>query len=455
MSESVGATAPTAPSPSGVPTAEKKKRSRPSKAQRQAARDKAGQAVPAQPQPTTGLSKVEAAKSFAQAARNAPVESSAPSFRPGSFPTVFNASAPEASVDVWFTPDIPKVSEHAEFALDALQSSDGFVEFLANAGVTSEDAAAKFESHFEAATIMCAAQSICHAHQTAGFPVGDFAPVLGSDLVHLRSVRQIMAQYGDVRFDRVGQRYSVKHYSDTVKAFIRQAKKAFTASSRGSRIAQRSCWWLPTSRGDSRTRFILAIKVAELIKGKDVGFIPNVDWLESKILQTGATPPAWISSVLSEAEVKILEPLWQAYPATATAFRQAFSKEELLDLLGLTWSSPTDADLWWGVDYKSQASLVLDAWAARAPALRKFFEVADKAISTGCAGSTAQIGSSSRFRGVHISSFALDNGTAISSLAAAFMPQTLFAPDKESAVTYTTTAPVGERAVAWVQRDFR
>lgn len=453
MSESGPSKEGSPPRPGGTPN--QKKKGRPSKSQRDAARSGA-MSLPLQQHPATGSSRVSAAKSFSAAASFAAAESSAPSFRPGSFPVVFNSAAEEASVDVWFTPEIPTIGEHAQFAFDSLQSSDGFVEFLANAGATSDDAVEKLDGEFEAAAVLCAAQSICHAHQTAGFPVGDFSPLLQSDLVHIRSVRQIMAQYGDVRFDRVGQRYSVKHYSETIKAFIRQAYKAKIAKSRSSRKNERSCWWLPVAKNDGRTRFILACRVASLVKSKDVGIIPDVTWLEERILpMTEGSKPAWLGSVLSESEVKTLEPLWGTFPDKAEKFVSSFGSSEFLALLDLKWSQPSASDLWWNVNFKEQVSKILDPWAARAPVLRKFFEVADKSISTGSTGSTAQFGSTDMFRGVLIASFSLDNGTAISSLASSFLPRSVFDPTKERDVKFTSTAPIGERAVAWVQRDYR
>lgn len=443
------------PAPAG-PTGPKKK-GRPSKNARQAARTSgSSSSVPTQPHPSSSVSNVDKGKSFAAAASTAQFETSAPSFRPGSFPVVFNASAPEASVDVWFTPDIPTAGEHASLAYEALSSSDTFVEFLANAGAINDTTEEVLASQFEGAGILCAAQSICMAHQAAGLPVGDFSPITGSDLVHIRSVRQIMAQYGDVRIDRVGQRYSVHHYTETVKAFIRQAFKAFNAKTRTGRQMERSCWWLPTAKGDSRTRFILAVKIAGLVKSKDVGFIPSCSWLEERIFPSSkGSPPVWLKSVLSEEEQDTLSSLWDVYPSTAQAFKDAFSKPEFLKLLGLEWHSPAASDLWWGVNFKEQVSKILDSWAARAPVLRKHFEVADKAIVSGTPGSTAQIGSTDTFRGVHIATFSVDNGPAVSSLAAAFLPRTWFCPSKETDVSITSSLPIGERAVAWIQKDFR
>jgi hypothetical protein len=372
---------------------------------------------------------------------------------------VFNASAPEASVDVWFTPDIQHVGEHAEMVYDSLSSSDKFVEFLANSNAVTEDAEEKLASEFEAATLLCAAQSICQAHQVAGFPVGDFSPLVSSDLVHIRSIRQVTAQYGDVRFDRVGQRYSVHHYTQTIKAFIRQADKAFKAESRNARQHERTCWWLPVERHDPRTRFILACKLSALVKSKDSGFVPDPVWLERRILPHSAgTEPPWLSSVLSEEEVAILAPIWSEFPSTARGFYEIFGAnggKKLLDLLKLEWYAPDSTDLGWSMDFKPVVSAICDKWAGRAPVLRRTFEVADKSISTGSSGSTAQLGRVDLFRGVHIASFALDNGSAITSLATAFLPKAIFSPLKEVDVVQTTTSPLGERAIAWVQKDFR
>lgn len=395
-------------------------------------------------------------KTFASAASTAAVEGSAPSFRPGSFPVVFNAAAPEASVDVWFTPDISTVGEHADSVFEAYGASDSFTHFLADSNALNDDAAEKLASQFEGAGVLCAAQSICQAHQTAGFPVGDFSPLVQSDLVHTRSVRQVMAQYGDVRFDRVGQRYSVAHYNQTVKAFIRQANKAFFADTASNRRAQRTCWWLPVERGDLRTRFILASKYSALVKSRGVGFTPDCSWLEERILPTASgSPPVWEASVFTEGEVKLLASLWSVFPTTADAFVQVFGNKDLLELLGLSWVKPSKSDLYWGTNFKDIASKMLDTWAARAPVLRKSFEVADKSISAGSSGSTAQIGSTDSFRGVFITSLSLDNGLAISSLAAAFFPKAVFCPTKEVDVKLTTTAPVHEKAVAWIQKDLR
>jgi hypothetical protein len=384
---------------------------------------------------------------------------SAPSFRPGSFPVVFNASAEEASVDVWFTPDIQKVGEHSDNVYASLGSSDKFTEFLANSNAVDAEAEERLASHFEASSMLCAAQSICAAHQTAGFPVGDFSPLVSSDLVHVQSIRQITSQYGDVRFDRVGQRYSVKHYTQTIKAFIRQAHKAFKSESLLSRIEERTCWWLPVERHDPRTKFILACRLADLVKSKNVGFVPDPNWLEDKILPANAgSPPVWLPSVLSEEEVNTLSPLWSAFPQTPAEFTTKFggpTTVPLLELLSLSWASPEDADLGWRSNWKEMVSAILDRWAGRAPVLRRTFETADKSVSAGSSGSTAQLGKVDLFRGVHIASFSLDNGSAISSLATAFLPKAVFSPQTEVDVRYTTTTPLGERAVAWVQRDFR
>lgn len=417
------------------------------------------EALPNQPRPTTGPSRVSAAQSFAQAASNAFVDSAVPSFRPGSFPVLFNASAPEASKDIWFTPDVSVVGTHAEQAFEAVCSSDQFVHFTANAETASpegEDVVKEvLASEFEASAVLCGAQSICASHSAAGMPVGDWSPVTQTDLVHLRSVRQIMAQYGDVRLDRVGHRYSVHHYDDTIRAFIRLAAAVQEARSRTARADARSAWWLPVRKGDGRTRFILACKLAALVKSRNVGFVPDVSWLESKILPStsGVDAPPWLSCVFNDAERKSLEGLWSVYPPSESAFRSVVVQpsHELLGLPG----SPQSVSMGWKENWKQVVSDLLAKWARRGPVLRRFFDVADKALVTGTSGSPAQVGSSTSVSGVFIASFAVDSGGPASSLSAAFPPVCVFDPGKEMDVKVTTTAPVRERAVGWIQKDFK
>lgn len=266
-----------------------------------------------------------------------------------------------------------------------------------------------------------------------------------------------MSQYGDVRFDRVGQRYSVVHYTQTLKAFIRHAALNLQCQTREDVTNIRAGWWLPVERHDPRTRFILACKLAELVKSRDVGFIPSVSFLEGKILQSDdSDPPVWLSSVFSDEEVNILSELWKQFP-TAEDFLVTFGDggSSVTRLLGLSWPAPDLGDLAWRSNWKDLISKVVEPWARKASTLSRFFITESSSVTSGTSGSTAQLSKVAKYSGVYITSLALENGSAISSLATAFPPRCWFDPAKEVDVKLTTTTPVGERLAYWVQTDFK
>lgn len=461
------------PDPGG--SVSRKRRPRPPKSVRDA--QKATPGSPAQPRPQSGPSSSFGAQSFAAVASSVADSSAFPAFRPGSHPVVFSAGAPEASVTIGFTPDFEVCTKHAEAAFDAVTHDDRFAEFASNITTVRDDADVEhYRSEFVSSAVLCAAQNLAFTRVTSGLPAGDFSPLVQSDLVHLRSVRQIMSQYGDFRFDRVGQRYSVVGYSDTIKAGIRLASQLLGCDDSGdrSRVSERS--WLPVSPADERFRFILAVRFAELIKVKDVGFTPDVTALSTKLFSScserrfsaggSASPTAatyrapfrWWSSVFTPQEMEDFSVFWGPPPSTAQAVVEMFCDQHgqrRLAALDLQWSGPSKVHLEWNTNWKAEAERLVGRWAVHRPVLSRFFEVESRAQHQSAAGSTAQIGSSCRVMGVSVLSTGVDAGSGPLSLAAVFPPRAYHAPDKECDVRLTTTAPLQERAVGWIQRDLR
>ena len=379
-------------------------------------------------------------------------------FTPTDGPKIFPAGAqPEARADVWFSPDLAAISKHASDIYSIHFGSDGFHNVLDHVAGSSQYEVGLFAGQFEAMAILCAAQSLVLSHWVISRNTEDLLYNLDvMNIIHIKSVRAVMAQYGEIRLDSTGQKYRVKHIVSTLKAFIRQAFLAQKIPSTVPRAASATRWWLPVQRGDPRTRFILACKLAAFIKEKDIGLTPDPSYLENFILpQDHGRPPPWLISILPRREYDILYSLWKAFPKEED-FCTHFGKSTL-KLLGLEFSTDVNTELHWKADWHDMLAAITDRWmfsdSIYVATLRKFFEVSDVSTWGDKVGSEAQLGTCNMTNGTLTLTSPADEANVVSSLAAAFPPKAIYHPGRDHDFKWVTNVPIRTYVEQWILKD--
>lgn len=418
------------------------RKTRPGKAQRQAARGQPGGA-PA----STASSSVPAAARFASAVPSLPVP------QPGKFPVVFPSGAGEPTRDSLFSYDGTAIGNIVKGLPGRYQENSKFAEFSAHSSMSSDD----FETELTQSFFLGLAQQTVHAHVNMGLPQGDFSTVFSSDVTNFSAVRSILSHFGEFSSESVGSRFLLAGYAETVKSLVRAAHRA--ANNRPGRLG--STFWLPTSADDRNSRYIVATALSSFLSGS--GLSVDVPRLAESVYH--GTSDIWegIKSFLGEPPLpNTPDPrdrfdfLFARYD-TEAAFLAAVgdpSRAPVLAELHLSWNTPHIDDLQWSLNVKDRFSVIADELARKRATYVKFFSCGSGVANrTTAVGSAIQISEVSITSGVVVVKSFLAQAAPEYSLLACFPLSGLFCGVALN-VVLTTSINVAQRATEFTQLDW-
>jgi hypothetical protein len=374
----------------------KKKKSRPGKAERAAARGLSE--APASDAPTS----LSGARAFSAGAVSAPVP------QPGKYPVVFPSGAGEPTRDLGL------------------------------------------------------AQQTVHAHQNMGLPVGDFSVIASSDVINFNAIRAVLSQFGEFQSESLGTRFLLAGYESTVKACVRAAMSVQGATS--ERIAE--TFWLPTARGDVRTRFYVASALSHFLRPFGVSL--DVSSLSDCVFHKESEAWTAVKSLLGEApplpSPGIPNPpdprdrfdfLFRPYKTEDEFFNLVSPRADELGELGLAWSNPAKQDLAFGMVPKVEFSPLVDGIARSRATYAKFFSLGSGLSNRSvAAGSPAQMSSVEDKGGVIVVRSRVAVSAPEFSLLACFPFSGLFSGLDPLNVVVTTSLNVAQRATEFTQLDW-
>nr|WNM95044.1 MAG: coat protein [Diaporthe helianthi partitivirus 1] len=429
-------TSTVAPSDSASASGRKKK-SKPGKAERAAARSALG----SQPGQQASQSKASA---FAASVQT-------PMPNPGKFPVVFSTGAGEPSRDKNFAIDERVLAVTIRNFPARFTDNAKYAEFKAHADLDDAD----FSRHLSVAALLRLAQQVVHSHVNMGLPQGDFAPVASTDVRLPASMSAYISQYGEHSVPALGTRFLFADYDNTVRSLVWSAA-CMSREGNGSALTRS---WLPVRSGDRRTKLIIASRLAKFLESADVAVTPKV--LEDAVLG-GDVPSAFesIKPLLGDTDVKRdrFDFLFKAYhdaPTFVTKFTETMSVL-VLEELNLHWRNPSAAHVDWGFNVKEIFTQLADEWARRSSTYAQFFELSSSQVNRSAStGSQSQMALVTSTDGVTIIKTHLALSAPEFSLVACFPATCVYSGDLERRVVVTTPLSVRQRATEFVQMDWR
>jgi len=422
-----------------------RKKARPGKAQRAAAR---GGYTP-QASATTGSSSVTGASSFSARASFAPVP------QPGKYPVVFPSGAGEATKDVEFALNGDSISSALAGLADDFINSARYAEFSANASY-GDDSFRKDVARF---SLLAIAQQIVHAHSNMQLSIGDMSAISATDHYMMRSIRSIVEQFGEFSVDQIGSRYVLADYESTVKSLIIAAAKIS-----GPQVVVANIpffirtMWLPSRANDPKTTFVVAEALSRYTASLGVK-IP-VEELRSKLFSQPSDAFIAAKARIDPAERNHFDVLFNGY-TTQQEFTSKFSGavgDSILNRLGLFWGTQNGRaanHMDWDLVPKIKFPELVDYWAKRRATITKFFScgsgLAEKSNAT---GSAAQLSRVEHVAGVTVVRSRLALSAPEFSLLACFPPCAIVADDTPMNVVLSTSIPVKIRATEFTQLDW-
>jgi len=429
--------------PSESASSSGRKKGRPGKAQRAAAK-----ALPGGEPALTAPSSVSGASRFSSAAPSLPVP------QPGKFPVVFPSGAGEPTRDASFAYDGDRIGSIIESLPERYSSNSKFVEFKSYSNLTDGE----WETEVAVGFLLGLAQQTVHAHVNMGLPQGDFSPVFSSDVSLFSAVRAIISQFGEFSSDSLGSRFLLAGYHETVTSLVRAASRA--SSEAPGRLGE--TLWLPTKQRDANTRFVVASALADMLKTQ--GVYLDVDMLAEDVFTR--TSPLWegvkpfLGDAPDEGEADPRDRfdfLFARYDDEARflAVVGAGARRPTLAEIGLKWPSPSAADLDWSFNVKDRFSVLSDSLARKRATYQKFFSLgsglANRAVAI---GSSIQASAVSSAAGVTIVKTLLAQAAPEYSLLACFPLSGRFSNRNELNVVLTTSVNVAQRATEFTQLDW-
>jgi hypothetical protein len=228
-------------------------------------------------------------------------------------------------------------------------------------------------------------------------------------------------------------------------------------------------FWLPTSKDDPRTRFIIAKKLANLVA--PFGVQLEVDELVKHVLTSSSDAWDAVKTLLGEApspptEGSLPEPdprerfdfLFGRYStesAFLTGMTGSTARVSALKELGLRWPTPAVSDLQFGLSPKVEFSPLADSLARVKATYAKFFSIGTGLTNRSvAAGSPAQMSSVDDKRGIVVVKSRLAVSAPEYSLLACFPFSGIFSDPGPNNVVLTTSLNVQQRATEFVQLDW-
>jgi hypothetical protein len=386
---------------------------------------------------------------------------STPAPQPGKYPVVFPSGAGEPTRDSFFSLSGNSFEAITADIVGRYVSNSKFAEFASYAELDEGD----LETVLVQGFYLGLAQQIVHCHMNMGLPQGDFSPVASSEIWNPAAVRSVLSQMGEFQSESLGTRFLLQGYESTVTALIRSAVRART--SKPKLVAQ--TFWLPTSKDDPRTRFIIAKKLANLVA--PFGVQLEVDELVKHVLTSSSDAWDAVKTLLGEAppppiEGSLPEPdprerfdfLFGRYPtesAFLTGMTGSTARVSALEELGLRWPTPAVSDLQFGLSPKVEFSPLADGLARVKATYAKFFSIGTGLTNRSvAAGSPAQMSSVDDKRGIVVVKSRLAVSAPEYSLLACFPFSGIFSDPGPNNVVLTTSLNVQQRATEFVQLDW-
>jgi hypothetical protein len=340
-------------------------------------------------------------------------------------------------------------------------SNSKFAEFASYAELTEDD----LEETIVKGFYLGLAQQVVHAHMNMGLPQGDFSPVASSEVYNFSAVRSVLSQMGEFQSESLGTRFLLAGYESTVKALVRAAKRS--TNDKPERLA--NTFWLPTSKDDPRTRFIVASSLASIVS--PFGVKLDVDelarcvftrdseaWKAVKTLigdepdepEEGQPPPVDERNRFDFLFVKYKDET--SFMNLVTGDRP---RERALKELGLSWPTPSVGDLSFSLLPKVEFSPLADSLARQRATLAKFFSIGSGLTNRSAAqGSPAQMSVVTDRSGVVVVKSVLAVSAPEFSLLACFPFSGIFGDVSPPRVVLTTSLNVSQRATEFTQLDW-
>jgi hypothetical protein len=427
--------------PADSASAQGKKKNRPGKNARNAARSAAPQSEPAR----TAASSMSNASFFASQAARDPVP------QPGRFPVVFQAMAGMPTSDTKFSYQPGKIA-------DILENLDGryvynprYAEFSNHSGYDDDS----FRRDLARIFLLALAQRTVYSHVNMGLTMGDLSSLASSDAFIFPSLKTVVDQFGEFSSPALGTRYVLGDYATTIHSIVRMASHVRANDSWISVIRR---GWIPSRVGDPRTAFLVACRLAVFVRGA-INVSLDVDTLSGKVFREEWDVFEAIKPLLGldDDGGSRFDRLFTGY-ANEQMFADKFTPDEgqdVLDELGLNWAHPAVTHFDFGMVPKVRFPELLDQILAKKPAFSKFFNiVSNQHDKLEAAGSITQVSEVTSNSGVtvvrtHVSVTAQDE-----SLLACFPPTGAFAEVGPLHVVETTAVAVSLRATEFLQLDW-
>jgi len=413
----------------------KNKKNRPGKNARYAAKS----GLPGGDPASTAPSSVSRASFFASQAPSDPVP------QPGRFPIVFQAMG-EPSTESQFAYDSSSIAGVVDGLAERYIYNPRYAEFSNHSGYADNF----FERDLVRSFLLSLAQQTVHAHVNLGLTMGDFSTLASSDTFIFNSLKAVVDQFGEFTSPVLGSRFTLVDYGSTVKSLVRSASQV-RANKHWIHAVQRM--WIPTTKGDKRTAFIVAHYLSGKIRDM-LDITLDVTTLASKVFVEEWDVFESIRPLLPAGSE--LDRLFVPY--NQQTFTDKFSDDEgqaLLTWLGLEWEGPDPTHLQWDLIPKVVFPELLDEWLIEKPTISKFVQVTSSLRDRAQAcGSISQISEVTSDRGIYIIKSHHALMAPEESLLACFPPSGLFAKVGPLNAVETTPIAVSLRATEFLQLDW-
>jgi hypothetical protein len=417
-----------------------KRKNRPGKNARQAARASAPPGATSQ----TGSSSVSKASFFASQLPSDPVP------QPGRFPVVFQTGVGEPTKDVNFCFS-PEVINGTTSALSQRYIfNPRYAEFSSDSDYTDD----LFERDLVRAFLLGVAQQTVHTHVNMGLPLGDFSSISSTDVFLPTSLRSVVSQFGEFSLPALGTRFLLRNYVTTVSSLVFAASKVVETKVTDPVHEL----WLPMSTTDTRTRFIVANALSQFIY-TGLNITLDVEELSNHIFTDTWSVFDALKTELGDDDVARdrFDFLFSGYTDEAqfvTKFLGA-PRQAVLHQLNLRWDDPVRGDLNFSFVPKVMFPELVDKWARKRSAIAKFVSVSSGLTNRAEAvGSAAQISSVKNTEGVTLVKTHVALPAPELSLLACFPSTAFFGSVGPLNVVMTTSIPTAVRATEFLQMDW-
>lgn len=414
-----------------------KKKSRPGKNARMAARGGA---------PASSQSSVSNASFFSSQVPADPVP------QPGKFPVVFRAGAGEPTRDVEFAYDADKINGITCDLLGRYVWNPRYAEFSSHADYTDS----MFEKDVTRMFLLGLAQQSVHAHVNMGLPLGDFSSIASTDVTEFVSLSAVIRQFGEFQDASLGSRFLLKNYATTIASLVRAAHDVGEDSAANQAAVMRM--WIPTKSKDSRTTFIVASALSEFI-WKGLGLRLSIEDLSNHLFDTPWDAFDAIKVLLGgdDASRERFDFLFKSY-TTEVQFVALFTNGRLRALaeLGLSWRHPDVSHLAWELVPKVEFPELVDLWSRKRSAIESFIScTSGLANRSSATGSHAQVSEVSTSSGVTVVKTHVALSAPEFSLLSCFPPSGVVPSVGPLNVVLTTSIATDVRATEFLQLDWK